>query len=94
MRPPMWRCAPLTSPPFWGTFPGMKLRDWLRKEGITDDEFASRLGGEYSATAVSKWKYLERTPRLPVLIRIAELTGGAVRPEDFLRDADKHGLSA
>lgn len=64
----------------------MKLLDYLKTRQISDEDFAALLGRKISARAVRKWKYGERTPRLPELIRIEELTSGAVAPGDFLSD--------
>jgi len=62
----------------------MKLLDYLKLTNISDEAFAAKFNGEISVSGVRKWKYGERTPRLPELVRIEELTDGAVTPNDFL----------
>lgn len=62
----------------------MKLLDYLKANSISDEDFARRVGVSISVGAVRKWKYGERVPRLPELVRIEELTDGAVTARDFL----------
>ncbi|WP_018407903.1 hypothetical protein [Methylocystis rosea] len=64
----------------------MKLLDYLKLNEIADEAFAAEFDGEISASAVRKWKYGERNPRLPELVRIEEITNGAVTARDFLPD--------
>jgi len=61
----------------------MKLLDYLKANGISDDAFASAVG-TVTASAVRKWKYRERTPRLDDVFKIERVTGGAVTLNDFL----------
>lgn len=61
----------------------MKLLDYLKSQDITDEKFARLCG--ISVGAVRKWKYGERVPRLPELVRIEELTDGTVTARDFLQ---------
>lgn len=60
----------------------MTLSEYMRNAGIDDDALAAKLG--CSAGAVRKWKYGERTPRPDQMVRIREVTGGAVTADDFL----------
>lgn len=69
--------------PKLGNIAGMKLADFMRGHGLSDDAFAARVGG-CSAFAVRKWKYGERIPRGETLNRIAAATGGAVTANDFV----------
>ena len=64
----------------------MKLLDYMKANNISDEEFAVRMGGSLSPSAIRKWKYDERMPRLPEVVRIEELTDGAVTARDFLPD--------
>lgn len=66
----------------------MKLLNYLKEKNLSDTDFAALLGGGVSESAVRKWKYGERTPRLPELVRISEATSGAVMPNDFLPATD------
>ena len=66
----------------------MKLLDYLKEKGLTDAQFAAVLGAGHSVSAVRKWKYGERTPKLRELIRISHITRGEVLPSDFLDAAD------
>lgn len=62
----------------------MKLLNFLKLNDVSDEAFAASFDGEISASAVRKWKYGERNPRLPELVRIEEITKGAVTARDFL----------
>jgi transcriptional regulator with XRE-family HTH domain len=72
----------------------MKLLDYLKENSLSDADFAARLGGGLSESAVRKWKYGERTPRLRDLVRIEEATGGAVTPSDFLPESEPQSTAA
>ena len=61
----------------------MRLITYMKERGLDDEGFASLIGST-SARAVKKWKYGETVPRLPELVRIEAVTGGAVKPSDFL----------
>jgi hypothetical protein len=61
----------------------MKLASYMKQHDL-DDEAMAALIGSGGASQVKKWKYGERLPRLPDLIRIEEVTGGAVTARDFL----------
>lgn len=62
----------------------MRLLDYMKSKGFDDLAFAERCGGRATALAVRKWKYGETHPRIPELVRIEEVTGGDVKPIDFL----------
>lgn len=59
----------------------MRLGDWLDQQGITASAFALMIGVQPSA--VSKMRLGRSRPSWPTLDRIAEVTGGAVTPNDF-----------
>ncbi|WP_132277044.1 helix-turn-helix transcriptional regulator [Neorhizobium sp. JUb45] len=54
---------------------------------ISDDSFADLVGG-VSVSGVKKWRYGERVPRPEQMRRIAEVTHGAVCPNDFILVAE------
>lgn len=62
----------------------MRLLDYLKTHDLDDAAFAEMLGYGATARAVRKWKYDETSPRIRALVRIQELTNGAVTPNDFL----------
>lgn len=62
----------------------MKLLDYLKINGLSDEDFAAKVGGGVTPRAVRKWKYGETNPRLPELIRIEDATSGDVTGRDFL----------
>jgi putative transcriptional regulator len=64
---------------------GMKLADFLARAEISTAEFAQSI----DVTPISVTRYLTgvRLPAADVLVRIAEVTHGAVTPNDFLLPA-------
>jgi transcriptional regulator with XRE-family HTH domain len=60
----------------------MHLRDYLRAEKLTDEQFAARLS--VSPFAVGKWRRGERFPRRELLRRIEAETKGRVTAADLL----------
>lgn len=60
----------------------MKLATYLQKHGLTEPEFAKAVG--QSEFAVRKWVNGTRFPRHKTLRVIEQVTGGKVRPNDFL----------
>ena len=70
----------------------MKLKAYLDRHGITDDEFAGMVSA--SPYAVIKWKYGQRVPRKATMKAIVEATKGAVTPADFFpADAAEAGAA-
>lgn len=63
--------------------PSMRLLPYLRREGISFEEFASRVG--QTENTVRKWAYRQRQPSLPNAIEIERATYGAVLPRDMLK---------
>jgi len=61
----------------------MTLREWREKKGLTMVELARMLGVDKSA--VSRWESGERFPSRRSLKKIAEVTGGEVTANDFLK---------
>ena len=66
----------------------MKLLEYMKSNKLDDAAFAEKV--QATARAVSKWKYGETNPRIPELVRIEQVTEGAVRPVDFLPAPDIH----
>ena len=62
----------------------MKLLTYMKQHNISDGDMASMVGDRVTIRAVRKWKYGETVPRLPELLRLEEVTGGAVIPKDFM----------
>lgn len=60
----------------------MKLLDYMSTNDLTDEAMAERIG-DCSASAVKKWKYGERSPDADRIIRIEEVTDGAVGLKDW-----------
>ncbi len=65
----------------------MKLDEFMKGAGLDDAAMAS-LVGDCSAFAVKKWRYGERTPRGPQMLRIVQATDGKVTPNDFANIPD------
>lgn len=61
----------------------MTLADYMKAHGLDDLAMAEKIG-RCSESAVRKWRYGQRMPRVEQLRRIAEVTHGAVTPNDFL----------
>ncbi len=59
----------------------MKLRDWLKKEGIEAREFAPLIGR--TPEAVRRYVTGDRIPDKDTMPLIAKATKGAVMPNDF-----------
>lgn len=59
----------------------MKLSEFMTEHNLSDAEMATRIG--CSEGAVRKWLSGERLPRQDQLVRINEITAGAVTPNDF-----------
>ncbi len=61
----------------------MTLSEYLQANGLRQEEFAARMG--VAQATVSRWCN-GLMPRRAHLLRIIELTGGAVTAEAFLED--------
>lgn len=61
----------------------MKLAQYLTDKNISPEQFALDMGG-LSASGIRKWIYGERVPRPDQMRKIAELTKGSVKPNDFI----------
>lgn len=64
----------------------MKLIDYMQRNEISDDTMAGLIGN-CSASAVKKWKRLERSPDPDRIIRIQKVTGGKVGLKDWATEA-------
>jgi hypothetical protein len=76
----MWGCK---CSPLWVTLAPMKLAAYMIDKNLTPAEMAG-LVGDVSSSGVRKWIYHERVPRPEQLRRIADVTQGAVTPNDFI----------
>lgn len=63
-------------------FGAMQLADYLKANGISDEDFGDAIG--VSRQSVHRYKMFGRFPEKPILARIVEVTAGAVTPNDFL----------
>ena len=70
----------------------MKLRDWLKKAGIKQTEFADRIG--LSQASVSRIVAGKLMPRRDMVRRIEKETKGKVKLEDYYDDEKKEGPAA
>lgn len=61
----------------------MRLKTYLRLNGLTQKQFAENVGSTY--WAVRKWCYGERMPRPAQLRKINSATNGQVTANDFMR---------
>lgn len=59
----------------------MKLRNWMKKNGVRQDAFAEEIG--VTQSALSKLCCGSRTPLAETMRRIAIATKGEVMPNDF-----------
>lgn len=69
----------------------MQLADYLRANGISDDDFGQQIG--VSRQAVHRYKTFARAPKKPVMTKIKEVTAGAVTPNDFLQAVEQQGAA-
>lgn len=66
-----------------GKFLFMKIQAYMTANKISPKQMADLIGG-VTESGVRKWVYGERFPRVDQLKRIAEITSGAVMPNDFI----------
>lgn len=59
----------------------MKLADWRRNVGMTQEELAAKLG--LIPGSVARYESGARMPAAAVMVEIFALSGGAVQPNDF-----------
>ena len=64
----------------------MKLRDWMKKNGVKQDQFAVETG--IGQSTLSQFCTGARRPSLKMMGRIREATKGEVTPNDFLEDLE------
>jgi len=60
----------------------MRLREWLKAQGLTVREFALAIGETDSSTR--KWVYGQRQPSLPKAVAIQEYTHGEVSVRELM----------
>ena len=64
----------------------MKLAEWLKKEGLTHDDFVIFLkknDSDVSKGAIDKWCNGQRIPRKKDMLKIYTATDGEVTANDF-----------
>lgn len=61
----------------------MKLKDWRKRECMTQAQAANRIG--VSVTTISRWEAGEVVPRQQQLAAIRKTTKGAVGAVDFVK---------
>jgi transcriptional regulator with XRE-family HTH domain len=64
----------------------MKLSDYLSANGMTYRAFAAQAGR--SVTQIHRWATKQRVPDLESALVIERITGGAVRPADFVENGN------
>lgn len=60
----------------------MKIDQYLKDHSLTDDQFAAQVGADRSA--VTRWRNGTTIPSPARQVRIFEVTGGLVSPNDFM----------
>ena len=60
----------------------MQLSEWIKREGISREDAAKRIG--VTVSGLNKWLYGFRHPRPSQARRIVEATDGAVTASDLL----------
>jgi len=70
----------------------MKLSDYMRANRLTNAAFAEIIGS-VGPSAVRKWRYGERYPRIEELVKIQQVTKGKVTPADFVRSEQERRAS-
>lgn len=61
----------------------MTLDLWLELTGMTEADFAERIGS--TQWNINRWRHGKRLPRPQVMRAIAKATKGCVQPSDFYR---------
>jgi transcriptional regulator with XRE-family HTH domain len=61
----------------------MKLASYMTMHNLSEEQMASQIG-DVSVSGLRKWLRGERTPRPDQMRMIAEVTGHAVTPNDFI----------
>lgn len=61
----------------------MKLSEYMAEAGLTDARLAEHLGVDRST--VTRWRNGTRPP-LWAAVKIEQLSGGAVRPSEFIEE--------
>ena len=64
----------------------MKLSEYRKSAGLTLEQFAEAVG--VSDVAIGRYERGERTPKSKVMVQIAKITDGAVKPNDFFDAVD------
>jgi len=69
----------------------MKLTQYLKENSITPASFAEKVG--VSSVSIHRYCVEDRTPKKEVMRAIAQITNGAVTPNDFFLEATEAAAS-
>jgi DNA-binding transcriptional regulator YdaS (Cro superfamily) len=69
----------------------MKLSDFLTNAGMTDVEFAARIGR--ASSTVNRWRHERTRPEWDAIVQIERATKGAVTANDFIPAPASHEAS-
>lgn len=61
----------------------MRLAEYLKREALTLEAFASKVG-DVSFQSIDRYAKFQRWPERDIASRIMRITNGLVRPDDFL----------
>jgi putative transcriptional regulator len=64
----------------------MQLHEYMAREGLSDGEFAAKIGK--TRMAVFRYRTGRRMPSADAMAAIARATAGAVTPNDFVLPAE------
>jgi len=67
----------------------MRLAEYMQQAGLKDAGLAEVLG--VRVQSIARYRTGQRVPRPDVMRRIVEITGGAVRPDDFYLQREEVG---
>ena len=63
----------------------MRLADWMSMNGVNDDQMAERVAVDRAT--ISRIRRGKHKPSWPILLRLQEITMGAVTPNDFMKSS-------
>lgn len=65
----------------YGTLAVMQLDDWMKENGLSDEQLAERVGS--ARTTISRIRRGKRRPSWNLAARLKEVTGGKVTLDDL-----------
>lgn len=63
----------------------MRLSDWMSMNGVNDDQLAEKVGVDRAT--ISRIRRGKHKPSWPLLLKLREITAGAVSAEDFVHSS-------